>query len=226
MNVPPPSRENALTPPAKRRRLLPEQRRQEILDHAAKAVQAGGANVLMEPLARSMGISKSLLYAYFPSRSELLAALMRREQAELRRRGIAEALAAEGTFRDVLERTTRVYLEQCADRGSLLGPLTADPEVTRLMEGDNRRERERTIRYFAGLLRKAYGAPDVAAPQVVDMLMAVTGRAGEMVGRGELGASAATTMAVSLIMGGLTGVAAEWGWKRPGRTGRPRRGGG
>ena len=56
-----------------RKRLAPEERQSSILDHAAEIVAAEGlAAVTMDRVAKAAGVSKSLVYVYFPSTTELL----------------------------------------------------------------------------------------------------------------------------------------------------------
>ena len=71
--------------PKKRIRLSREARQEMILDHAATIVAEDGVSgVTMEALGRSMKVSKSLLYAYYPTLTELLRALLHREYKRLR----------------------------------------------------------------------------------------------------------------------------------------------
>lgn len=187
----------------KRRRLAPEVRRSLILDEAAKLVIAQGLTaVSMETVGRLCGISKALVYNYFPSRDQLLAALLQREQNELRDRGMRSALQAR-SFADLIRQTTRLYLEQTRERGALIHALLSDPSVARLMEEANRSERDRTIRYFVREGRREYGLTLPIAIAVVDMLMAVTDQAGKQTAAGSLDIDTAEEMCVALITGGL-----------------------
>jgi len=118
----------------KRTRLSPQARAEQILEEAADLIRKEGlAAVTMERLARVVGISKGLVYNYFPSRDALLAALLQREQDQLRDRGMAEALKAL-TLEVLVEGTTRIYLQQNHERGAVILPLLDDPSVARLME--------------------------------------------------------------------------------------------
>jgi len=192
--------------PRKRTRLTPEARREQILDEAARLILDEGLHaVSMERLARDVGISKGLVYNYFPTRDALLTELLRREQAELRDRGMAKALRA-SSFADMIRQTTRLYLEQTRDRGALIAALLSDPSVARLMEEDNRLDRERTIRYCVRAARREYDLPLPLAISVVDMLMAITGRAGRQVAEGLMDVGPATEICVELITGALANL--------------------
>ena len=192
--------------PRKRTRLAPEARREQILDEAARLILDEGLYaVSMERLARDVGISKGLVYNYFPDRNALLTALLSREQAELRDRGMAEALKAE-SYVDLIRQTTRLYLEQTRDRGALIAALLSDPSVAKLMEEESRADRDRTVRYFVRATRKAYDLPLPLAIAAVELFSAVTDRAGKLVAEGLVDVEAATELCVELITGGLAGL--------------------
>ena len=191
------------TPRPKRTRLAPEARRGQILKATTRLILDEGLHaVSMERVAREVGISKGLVYNYFPTREALLAALLHREQTELRDRGMATALQAV-SFDELIRQTTRLYLEQTRDRGALINVLLADPSVARLMEDDNRAERDRTFRFFVRATRRAFDLPLPLAIAAVDMLAAVTDQAGKLVAAGQLDVDPATEMCVELITGGL-----------------------
>ena len=191
------------TGPHKRTRLQPDARRAQILDVAARLVlDVGLSAVSMERVAREVGISKGLVYNYFPARDALLAALLRREQSELRDRGMASALQAR-SYTDLIRQTTRLYLEQTLYRGALINALLSDPSVARLMEEDNRAERDRTFRFFIRATRREFGLPLPLAIAVVDMVAALTDQAGKLVAAGQIDVNPATEMCVELITGGL-----------------------
>lgn len=195
-----------LSEPRKRTRLAPEARREQILDEAARLILDEGLYaVSMERVARDVGISKGLVYNYYPTRDALLTALLSREQAELRDRGMASALEA-ASYTDLIRQTTRLYLEQTRDRGALVAALLSDPSVAKLMEEESRADRERMVRYFVRATRKAYDLPLPLAIAVVEMLSALTDRAGKLVAEGLVDVDAATEMCVELITGGLAGL--------------------
>lgn len=66
-------------PSVTRRRLRPEERRDELLDVGAGFFAAQPYDeVLMEDIAAQAGVSRALLYKYFPGKRELFAAIYRR----------------------------------------------------------------------------------------------------------------------------------------------------
>ena len=191
----------------KRTRLSPQARADQILEQAADLIQREGLSaVTMERLAKDGGISKGLVYNYFPSRDALLAALLHKEQSQLRDRGMAEALRVD-TFEALIEGTTRLYLEQTHARGAVIMPLLADPSVARLMEVTLREERDRTIRYFVRAARREYGLDLATAITAVDTLMNLTGAMGRLVAAGSVTVEDGNQMCVQLLTGGMEKLA-------------------
>lgn len=166
----------------------------------------GLAAFSMEQAARRAGVSKSLIHRYFPTRADLFSALLQREFGDLRARGAAESTGAV-SFEDLISRTTRLFLQQTEARGPLVQALLADPAVFNLMQDEHRRERDRTLRYFAEQVRAAYNLPAAEARHAVDLLMAVTGQGGVLVSRGDMSVAEAESMCVTLILGGLKALA-------------------
>ncbi len=193
----------------RRTRKSPEARRAEILDSAARIILTEGLSAIsMERLGRETEISKALVYNYFSSRDDLLAALLKREQVELRDRGLGAALKAQ-SFSDLIRATTRIYFEQVERRGALIQSLLSDPSVVKLMESEIRAERERTRKYFIRQAAKTFGLSQAAAATGVDLLWAITDEAGRMLARGALSREDAEFMCVTLITGGLEKLARD-----------------
>jgi AcrR family transcriptional regulator len=67
-----------------RRRLKPEERRNELLDVGAEFFASRPYDeVLMEDIAAHVGVSRALLYRYFPGKRELFAAIYQRAADQL-----------------------------------------------------------------------------------------------------------------------------------------------
>lgn len=189
---------------SRRTRLAPEARRNLILDATAALILEGGLSaVSMERVAVRVAVSKGLIYNYFPTRDALLAALLRREQTELRERGMASALEAR-SFEALIRQTTRLYLEQTRDRGAMISALLSDPSVAALMQDDIRTDRDKTFRYFVRAARREFHLPLELTIAAVDLLSTVTGQAGLQVARKQMDVGPATEICVDLILGGLS----------------------
>jgi TetR/AcrR family transcriptional regulator, fatty acid biosynthesis regulator len=160
------------TSPA-RRRLTPELRREMILDEAAQLIlDEGVSGVSMERLGREAGISKGLVYAYFPSRNDLLSALLLREHRRFQTKA-----------RDLLRVTTSAWLDHIVEHGSLIERLTNEPEIAKIIEDVDTHDRQFTARHFGLEIAHRYGLELDQSVILADLLMGLTGAAGNHVHR-------------------------------------------
>jgi TetR/AcrR family transcriptional regulator, fatty acid biosynthesis regulator len=191
----------------RRQRLAPEARADQILDVAARLLLAEGfTEVSMERLGREAGISKALVYNYFPNRNDLLRALLEREMGLLRESQSAHVRAAE-SFEDLVRRTTRLYIENMKSRGALLRKLWAEPAVAGSLADTNLRERDKAMQYLARRVAKEYGLPQDVALSAVDMSMAMTEAAAQHLSQSHDDVDFATDICVTLLLGGLDALA-------------------
>ena len=69
-----------------RSRLSPNARKSMILGHAARLISAEGVSAVnMERLGKEVGVSKALVYNYYPNVTLVLQALLTREYRHLRK---------------------------------------------------------------------------------------------------------------------------------------------
>jgi len=169
-----------------RTRLAPEAREAQMLDAARRIVaEEGAAAASMKRVAREIGVSETLAFTYFKSRAALLAAVARRELAEME--AIRRANIARGdTRRSQIALSTSAYLEQIELRGSVMHVLLAAPEVRALLRPEHRAAQqaggERTAQTFAD----RYGvAPDIARA-ATQALTAASRRAGHLLAKKRL----------------------------------------
>jgi AcrR family transcriptional regulator len=190
--------------PPRRQRLAPEERSDQILDVAARLLmEEGFTEVSMERLGREAGISKALVYNYFPSRNDLLRALLERETQRVRAITVDAALSAGGDFVQLLRATTKVAIQIMQERGHLLSKLWAEPAVVRAVADEVRRHREEDVAFLARKLHKLYGVPLDIATATVNMQMASTGAAAEHFSDGRMDADAVTEICLTMILGSL-----------------------
>ncbi len=212
----------AAVPAKRRQRLAPEERASQILDCAARLVLAEGfTEVSMERLGREAGISKALIYNYFPNRNDLLRALLEREIDAMRVRQLGELRVAED-FRDLVRRTTRNYVAHVKERGALLQRLWAEPAVARSVAEKHLTGRDETMRYFAKQVSLRYGLPKDVALSAVDMQMAMTEAAAQHLSQSHDDVDFATDICVTLLLGGLDALAKAHG-KAKARVAKARR---
>lgn len=191
----------------RRQRLAPEARAAQILDAAARLLLSEGfTEVSMERLGREAGVSKALVYNYFPNRNELLRALLLREMGLMRESQTVAVKAAE-TFEELVRRTTRLYIENMKSRGALLRKLWAEPAVAGSLAEENLRGRDEAMRYLARRVSREYGLPREVALPAVDMQMAMTEAAAQHLAQSHDDVDFATEICVTLLLGGLDALA-------------------
>jgi AcrR family transcriptional regulator len=210
-----PKKDSAAAPARRRQRLAPEERASQILDFAARLIiEEGLTELSMERLGREAGISKALIYNYFPNRNDLLRALLEREMDVLRERQVEQTRAATD-FRDLVYRTTRTYVMQVKERGALLQRLWAEPAVARTVADQNLHKREEALRFMVHQVVKIYKLPKDVATSAVDMGMAMTEAAAQHLPNSHNDVDFATNICVSLLIGGLEALALEHAGKTP-----------
>lgn len=169
-------------PKKSRVRLSPEMREQEILDYAAKVVsQDGVIAVSIEKIGRALNISKSTVYSYFPSITELLQELFRREMKSLRaaqHKAIIEAKTIEQLVRDV----THAYLEYIEEKGLLISRLQVDPSLSSV-GGPTEFGREKAIKYLAETIGEVFDIPMSIAIPATDISFGLPEAAGQCLNR-------------------------------------------
>lgn len=163
---------------ARRARFTPEERRQQILDVAAKLLTKHGVDGLpFTDLAVAAGVTRPVIYKFFPTRRALVMCVLEDFEATLRERfmeGAAKSLP--GT----IEAITRVFVDAVCDtiesKGAgpwqLLASNGPDPEIARL----GRAIQERIVAPWRPRIAQMTGASPREVLSVSHMLVAA-GRA-------------------------------------------------
>jgi TetR/AcrR family transcriptional regulator, repressor for uid operon len=145
-----------------------EQARSRIVDAAGLVLHRKGlGGMTMDEIAREIGVSKGALYLYFPSKGQLLEAILSRFRGEMMarlERAVAEGDVAEGiasTIDKIFsgEFNPAVWHQVVAD-------AAADPEIQEALQQDSRMDSKE----LQGLLRRmeAKGRiPPQANPDVI-----------------------------------------------------------
>ena len=188
-----------------RTRLNPEQRKSMILDHAAKFIATEGVSALtMERLGKEAGISKSLVYTYFPSMTDLLQTLLKREYALLRQQQVLASDSAE-TFEQMVRRITRSYLMYIEERGQLLERLMAEPSVAAL--GDPTRfQRSTAVDHIAGIVADTFDMELEIARPVVDISFGMPAAAGNYLIHQQANRQTIEDITVAMIVGSVEAI--------------------
>jgi AcrR family transcriptional regulator len=193
-----------------RQRLNPDQRREQLLEHARRLiVERGMSACSLEEVAVQAGVSKALVYKYFPTRDALLKSLVAHEY---------EILLAHGawtrpdlSFAQALEQGTRDSFAYLQERGAILREILGDGPTGRALGREDRAERVRRTWYFADKVAKTYGvSPRVALIGAV-MTTNVPGVASGALTRNGFTPEEAARFWTIFVLGGWAAVAARYG---------------
>ncbi|WP_219893250.1 TetR/AcrR family transcriptional regulator [Aquisediminimonas profunda] len=196
-----------------RRRYSPEKRRSLILDHTADIVaREGVAQLSVERIGKEAGISKSLVYAYFPNLTELLRELYQREMRHIRR---AQADAANGaaTFEDLVRSITHAYLSYMHERGPLIERLAAEPSVSE-MRDPTEFSRNKAVDYLAEIITHHFDLPPDIARAATDISFGLPASAGSYLHRGNLDLKTVEDLTVTMIIGTIIHLKDEYSVRR------------
>jgi AcrR family transcriptional regulator len=189
--------------PAKRSRLAPEKRRSLILDRAAEVIASEGVSALsMDRVAREAGISKSLVYNYFPNLTDLLRQLLHRELRRLRRLQAAAAESA-ATFEGLVRGVTHVYLKYIDERGLIIERLQAEPSVSAIHD-PTEYSRDVAVGYLAEIVAEHFGLPADMARAATEISFGLPATAGAYLLHGHMSREALEDLTVSMIVGTFT----------------------
>jgi TetR/AcrR family transcriptional regulator, fatty acid biosynthesis regulator len=193
-----------------RQRLNPEERKSLILDHTAAIVaREGVANLSIEGIGREAGISKSLVYAYFPNLTELLRALYQREMRQLRRRQ-AEAAQNVETMEQMVRSVTHAYLSYIDERGLIIERLQAEPTVSENHDPTDY-NRDLAVDHLTDFVMRFYRIPRRIARAATDISFGLPASAGSYLHRHDLDLKTLEDLTVAMILGTLSGLENRFG---------------
>ena len=192
--------------PSKRRtRLDPQQRRSLILDCAANLVAKDGVSVIsMDTVAQAAGVSKSLVYNYFPNLNELLSELLERELRHLRREQ-SEAAENATTFEGLVRAVTHVYLKYIDERGLIIERLQHEPSVS---DGHDPTDysRDAAVNYLAEIFSKHFELPLDLMRAATDISFGLPATAGSYLLRNNMPRQELEDLTVTMITGAVMAV--------------------
>ena len=190
----------AVAPVPVRRRLSPEKRRTFILDHTANMIARDGiAPLSIDSIGREAGISKSLVYAYFPNLTDLLRELYKREMRRLRR-AQRDAAATATTFEELVRSVTHVYLHYIDERGLIIERLQAEPSVSEMHDPTDF-GREAAVDYLTEIVMAHFDLPPDIARAATDISFGLPASAGAYLHRSDMDLAALEDLTVTMIIG-------------------------
>jgi AcrR family transcriptional regulator len=183
-------------------RLSPEKREQEILKYAASIVAEEGVfAVSIERIGNALDISKSTVYSYFPSISDLLQELFRREMTSLRAAQYS-AIKDADTIEQLVRGVTHAYLEYIEEKGLLISRLQADPSLSSV-GGPTQFGRDVAVKYLADIVSSTFDIPMSLALPAVDISFGLPEAAGQCLNRKMTDRKTIEDLTVSMILASI-----------------------
>jgi AcrR family transcriptional regulator len=191
--------------------MAPAARRQQIIDAAVQHIlSTGHSGCTLEQVADAAGISKPLIYKYFPKREDLLKALLEQEFAELRGRGL-DTIPRKVSFDRIVRATVESALHYYHERGPMLRLLAADPAVADLTRTANRSARSDTSRYFIERAVDEFQIPRDVATIAVTMVINAPIHSMPYLRRRKVDLQRTVEVWSEFILGGWQAVEARYG---------------
>jgi TetR/AcrR family transcriptional regulator, fatty acid biosynthesis regulator len=193
-----------------RRRYSPEMRRALILDQTAEIVARDGvANLSIEQIGREAGISKSLVYAYFPNLTELLRELYQREMRQLRKRQSAAAENVD-SVEQLVRSITHAYLGYIDERGLIIERLQGEPSVSENHDPTDF-DRDVAVDYLTDIILRFYRLPRPIARAATDISFGLPASAGSYLHRHDLDLKTLEDLTVAMIIGTFSDLENRFG---------------
>lgn len=156
-----------------------------ILDHTAEIVNREGiSNLSMEGISKSAGVSKSLMYKYFDSLTDLLKELLERELKAQRSLQFKAAESAT-TFEELIRNITHQYLTYIDERGLIIERLQSEPSISEFHDPTDY-ARSSAVGYITPIVSKTFDIPPELAKATTDISFGLPSAAGSYLLRGEM----------------------------------------
>lgn len=184
-----------------RTRLSLTARREQIVEAAAKLIIREGVNAAsMKRIAREVGISEALVYNYFPSQTDLLTFIVRREQAEMSQSQAAE-MAKHDDYLDRVRGSMVGYLDYVDAKGGLLQTLLGSAEVRAALRQEHQSRRAWSAATSAANMTNTLGVPHHLAHPGTQILRTVGVRTGKLMANGNIDRAEAGRLCRALMDG-------------------------
>ena len=139
----------------------------------------------MDELSRTAGVSKALVYAYFPDQHALANAMLARRFDALAAQGISEA-AAQADVATAALACADLYFAQVAEAGPVVHIVLRDPFMAGRVDADIVRVRDRLSRRLARAARRSLRLSAKEAVAALSLMTTIPEEAGRLTFAGDL----------------------------------------
>lgn len=169
-----------------RSRLPAEARRRQIVEAAARlALEQGYLPLAPERLAEAVGVSKALIYGYFPDQHDLFNAVLAREFAALEVAGL-DAVSRGASLEAAALACAELYFRHVCDHGPVVHVILRDLYMAGRVDPGVAAIRDRVVRRLARLVRRDLRLPPDEAVGAITLVTTIPEDAGRLVWQGDL----------------------------------------
>lgn len=191
---------------AARQRLSPDVRRRQIAEAAtALLLEQSYLPLRMEDLATRVGVSKGLVYGYFPTQHALFNAILGDEMNLLRDAGLEDA-ATQSDFTARAVACAAIYVRHIARRGPVIHYILRDGHMAGHLHPAVTVVRDRLLRGFARSARRDLRLPPAEATAATAMTVAIPEEMGRLVWQGELALNRAEELNAHLVASAISSL--------------------
>jgi len=148
-------------------------RRVELLEEADATIQRqGSADLPLRDVADRLGISRALVYAYFPDRYKLIDAVLARHVDLLEASGLEQA-SRNGSLTERATSCAAIYLSHVIEHGRTFELVLREPVLVRQLDGTAAAYRRRILRRLARLAMNELRMGANEALSVIELLTVV-----------------------------------------------------
>jgi AcrR family transcriptional regulator len=188
-----------------RTRLAADERRGQLLRAAEERLLAQGYLPLpVEQVAKAIGVSKALVYAYFPTQHDIFNASLELRLAQLQPR--QADVADTRTIEDVALARAEQYFSQVAEIGPVVQFILRDAFMARNFSPKARRLREGLVRPIVRRLRAELRMSPNEAVAAFNLLATIAEEAGSLVYKDLVKPQRGRELCVELTAAGLAGL--------------------
>lgn len=189
-------------------RLPADARRAQLVAAAQRLILAQGYLPLApERLAREVGVSKALVYGYFPEPHALANAVLARQFEDLAGAGLPHAAAA-GDLSTAALACADLYFRHVAERGPAAHVILRDVTMARRVRPDLARFRDRIAARLIRLARRELALPVREAVGAFNLVVTIPEEAGRLVWQGDLAFEAGAELTRRLVAASLAALKA------------------
>lgn len=180
-------------------RLASGARRAQLMLAAAELTLAQGhLPAAPDKLGRAAGVSKALVYAYFPTQYDLFNALLGQRLEALVAAGLDDASALP-TLEAAAEAAAGLYFDDVASNGPIVHLILRDRYMVGHVSADNRRIRDRIMRRLARAGRRQLGLGAKEAVAALGLIATIPEEAGRLAASREMSSDRARALCLKLV---------------------------